>query len=398
MKGVEIHWIFSLLCKCVSIVHSLPFRWDPAGGILYLKGCDKSQTSQLKRWMIFQLYIHRAAIIILMGQEILQPQSASFTSKILHWLATMCLLSYNIQLHSCIFKSDEVVLYINGLLQFEETLGQVWTDKPRRITEQMNFLFVIVCAIAVFVLPIGYVFGLHWFDPFEKTSLIGFWLLHRDGSLLGHLVKIAVFLFNYWIWTAGVSAAAFCFGAIQALFTISLRDCIRTFLRVESTSDKISFSTRSVLYRELQVLSTLQTHIQAGPLMAILIAAVSMAMSMTLVILIRFPWTSENLAVIVVSGYLLGACAVAIIFVIGGQAGVWSESARFFGNLDKLMVDRLVKRQFTRWELKWQQRFWRSCRNLIKVRFGSNNFVEEQTPLNCLSCAVSLTVQLLLLD
>lgn len=341
-----------------------------------------------------QLYLHRGAILTLISQEILAGQSIPFSSKILHWLVIVALITHNMHYQGSLENCSEIAQYLNGLLKYGDKMMPYWIDRRRHLTENMNLLFCLGCAPSVIIVPVGYVFGLHWFNPYEKTSLVGYWLLGKYDNLWGMIIKLIIFFFNFWFWTVGSCAVAFCIGGVQALFTISLRDSIRTFWNLESNFDKLSFYKRSVLYREVQVLSALQTEIQSGYPMTILIGVVPVLISAFLLVAIR---SAENLTLVLFSLYMATLCVIAVLFVVGGQAGVWTESERMFKDLGRLLVQRRVTGTHITKEVKWKERFWKSCRNLIRVKFGINNFVEEETPLNCLNCAISITVQLLLL-
>lgn len=75
-----------------------------------------------------------------------------------------------------------------------------------------------------------------------------------------------------------------------------------------------------------------------------------------------------------------------MVFGFGGQTGMWSDWRALFERRNHLNIDRYKKQ--AGWERKWQQRFWESCRNLVKLKFGVSNSVEEETPLNCVKAGL----------
>lgn len=230
----------------------------------------------------------------------------------------------------------------------------------------------------------------------SAREIFAYWLLMKSETSQELLLKLGVFFLNYWIWSIGVLAAIFCIGYIQCLFTVSLRDCIHTFWNVETNSRHIPFAIRATIYRQIQLLANLQTDVQAGSMMTLFLLVVAFAFSINVVLILRFPWTTENTVLIILAIYLICLCVVGALFILGGHANVWIDSRKMFEKLDRLRITKF-RRPNGGGDWKLQELFWKSCRNLIKVKFGVNNFVEKDTPLNFMQCIVSLTVQFLLL-
>lgn len=405
----QVKRIFAGLGVTITQGRCTPLKWDSEKKRLYLFQKDVAKekyfqgTLKVKNriCLYIQFGIHRIAILTLIAQEIINNRVGQF-SRILNWMALLVLTSYNIQLQICNESCEEIVAYVNGLFQFVDRMSGQWTQRKRRFTEQMNLLFGYFMPPTVIIIPVGYVYGLHWLNP-HQSSLIGYWILDQwqfDKQIEFFLLKITILLFNHWVWSVAIFAGAFCYGGILALCTIALRDCMHVFWNMEQNFEQTNFPVRARVYRQIQLLATLQTEVQSGTLMTFMIIVPTAMISMTVVLAIRSPWTSENAPIIFISSYYTFLVTIGVVFIIGGQAGVWADSKRMFKKLDRLNLHRLVKSEGfgKRFEWKCQQKFWKSCRNLVKVKFGIGNFVEEETPLNCLSCAASLAVQLLLLD
>lgn len=399
----QIKWIFGILGIIISHGRCMPLKWDSICQQLFIyQKPDQSslqtnnQSERPKLSLLFEM--HRMSIIVLIGQQAIPTQSQTSTSEILNWMALIILPLYHTNLRISHESCAEIILYVNGLFRFREQMKNDLPNIQGKFGEKMNLLLALALAPASFIVPIGYVFGLHWFDPIGKKSLIGYWILgEKEGTTLyWNFLKVGVLLFNFWVWTAGIHGAILCIGGIQSLCTVSLKDCIQTFWNIETKTQNICFGKRAKIYRQVQLLSNLQTEVQAGSMMTVIIVLPTVVIALTVCLILHQPWTSKNAPVLILCGYMACLCMIALLFLIGGQAGVWSDSRKMFEMLDRLNVSR--DELLGRWERKWQQRFWKSCRNLIKVKFGINNFVEEKTPLNCLNCAVSLTVQLLLLE
>lgn len=121
--------------------------------------------------------------------------------------------------------------------------------------------------------------------------------------------------------------------------TMLLRDCIRTSWNL-GKSGMVAFSRRAVVYRKVQIIGKLQTEVQAGALMGILIFAPISVISITFVMLVELTWNAENLTLLTLSAYLDLVCTLYILFVLGSHAGVWSDSREMFDKLDRLLLHR----------------------------------------------------------
>lgn len=71
------------------------------------------------------------------------------------------------------------------------------TNRQRSFTEKVCIWFAQAMIPSAFIISAGYVFGLHWLDPYGKASLIGYWPLGESETTHGLLRKLVVFLFNY---------------------------------------------------------------------------------------------------------------------------------------------------------------------------------------------------------
>lgn len=399
MEGIK--RIFSIHGLIFAKARCIPFKWNIETQRFYLYQHPEAEFRQQsiefdRQHQSIQRNLHIITTLVLIGQQALPASHENWASKILNFLALAILPVYSIHLLVSQTKCEEIVCYINGLLEFLERMQPHLNVVRRKFTEKVNILLALGLAPSALIIPAGYVFGLHWLHPYDKKSLVGFWLLGNiETSFKGIMLKFLVLIFNYWIWTIGIVAGVCCVGSIGCLSTILLRDCIRAFRQLECNPGSVNFEERAKLYRSIQILGNLQTEVNSGILTAILIFNPIMALSMTIVVINHLPWTANNATVILLCAYIALNAFIAIIFLVGLQAGVWSESKSLLEKLAKLILIRQGVLQ--RLELKLQKQFWKSCRNLIKVKFGANNFIEDETTLNCLNCAISFTAQLLLL-
>lgn len=113
------------------------------------------------------------------------------------------------------------------------------------------------------------------------------------------------------------------------------------------------------------------------------------------VFVIHYSWTSENILVISLCGYMAVLACVGMLILVSVQAGVWSESKTILEKLKRVSAIRYGSVGRLEWLV---QKTFCTCRNPIKVESGMKNFVGRNAPLNCLEFGVSLAAQILLLS
>lgn len=146
-----------------------------------------------------------------------------------------------------------------------------------------------------------------------------------------------------------------------------------------------------VTYRHIQILVNLFNDIQQKVLVPSMIAGSVIGQGVSLAFLINTPSTSESFPVLIVMAIVCVDTALLLIFCLRGFAEVHVESRGALRNIKSTIM--LLH---GRMQMKWMRRFLKSC-GIIKMKFGSNNFVEMLTPLNCICQAAQVTVQILLL-
>lgn len=145
--------------------------------------------------------------------------------------------------------------------------------------------------------------------------------------------------------------------------------------------------------RQIQVLVALSNHIsQDSALTSLIIAAIG-GVSGGLAMIIRIPWTSEQIFLI----FIFVCCITNGFMIIGvclsGMVVVYRESKNL---KHKVMRNTCGQFETSRRDGKLRKCFWRSV-PLTKIKFGASNYVDELTPLNTLNFSMGLAVQFLLL-
>lgn len=148
----------------------------------------------------------------------------------------------------------------------------------------------------------------------------------------------------------------------------------------------MSSNFEATAYRSIQILALLANQIQQRVFMIILILAGTLVQSLSATTLIKLPWSAENLIAVIVFSVVFSNCALVVVVTVGGFAEIHSKSGSTI---------HLVKQRNE--NIQWRKRFYKSCIP-IKIKFGSINFIERQTPLVCIDYANALTLQLLLIS
>lgn len=298
----QIQCLVGIVAVTIMKGRCLPLKWDQETHRYYLyqkSGIDnfESKVEGEKFRLSLQLFIHRVATLLLVGQVVYaqsQQQGDISSTRILNWAVLVLSVTYNILLHFCVVRSDDIAALLNGLLvlQSAENLSQYWYGKQRSITEKVNILLVLVSPPSAFLMPLAFSFGLHWFNP-KKPTLIGYWLVEDNGTIQGTTVKLGVVLFNCWIFICGVFGGIVGSVCVQILSVMLLRDNIHACWNVVGNA-KYSYFTRAIIYRQMQVLSCLQNDVQAGIPLSTLLVCLITALPMNLVLILRQPWTYQN--------------------------------------------------------------------------------------------------------
>lgn len=147
-----------------------------------------------------------------------------------------------------------------------------------------------------------------------------------------------------------------------------------------------------IAFRQIQVLVTLANNIsQESALTSLIIAGIA-GISTGLAMLIRIPWTSDN----IIKLFIFMCCTIngflILLVCLGGMVAVHRESKHLLQKT-KRTHHYTGKSQMER---KMYRKFWRCCA-VTKIKFGGTNYVEELTPVNCLNFSINVTVQFLLL-
>lgn len=354
--------------------------------------------------------------IIIVAQSILAQQAPALMDKIKIFISFLGLSTCAIHSCACIGKAFDIVFCVNGILQLlqsEESKNLV--KKRVGIIAYLNIFFVHGIYLTITAFPFVFVYGLHWQNSCIP-SIVGYWMIpecysqdHPEsiGSfnfIFGVAIKIGILVGNQFAWSFGIFMTGMVVGGLQILLVMMLIDCLRIFwssLRLSKNAETLQKAW--LLYRQLQLLGSLNNEIQQGIVLTIMLVDGVFLHALSLSSVVRlFKQFSEGhpLPMIPFSVFLMVTIDTLLLVIVtfGGMSAVYRESKHIIKRKAKWHIHSCfdTPSAYSRMDLKWQEKFHKSC-PLVKVKFGGNNFIEELTPLNCINMAVGMTVQLLLL-
>lgn len=148
---------------------------------------------------------------------------------------------------------------------------------------------------------------------------------------------------------------------------------------------------RVSIYRHIEVIASICNKIQQRTQLPTIIAGSIVTLGVSLAFLVQTPATPDNASLLVLMLLASVNTTFFLLFCLGSLAQVYKESVAALESI-RLQLPKVSEVN----ERRWLRKFIRSCA-VIKMKFGGNNFVEELTPLNCISHAIDLSVQILLL-
>jgi len=240
----------------------------------------------------------------------------------------------------------------------------------------------------------------HWLTPCQP-SLVGYWLLVEciEGPAIAtnlfnmvwsNLWKLLIFMLNHIYWAPMVYLTVFTLIIPIILCCLTICNFLATFLDRFSQPRSPSVYENAKVYRFIQILAVLFNSIFRQLLLILITGSIFVA-SVCLAACVKLNWNFSNVFSLIMSLSLGVDTTAVLIVVLGGMVTSYLQSKLTFQNLRLISLSKFSKR-----ESKHFQLFLKSCPH-IKIRFGSTNFLEPLTPLNCVAFVINLTVQMLLL-
>lgn len=145
------------------------------------------------------------------------------------------------------------------------------------------------------------------------------------------------------------------------------------------------------MYCHIQLLCSLCNEIQQQMMLVPFLFTATLINAFSLATLVHIHFSQNKIVSCVLMSAFINMTLV-ILFVFGGMASVNRKSKQFIQSLTS--HHNIARNEMER---LWTRKFAKACQPM-KVKFGTNNFIEALTPLKCLSCAARLTIQILLCE
>lgn len=150
-----------------------------------------------------------------------------------------------------------------------------------------------------------------------------------------------------------------------------------------------------IIYRHIQLLTAINNDIQQKTLLSLVISCAITIQALGMTSFVNLKWNYDNADGILIAAILVTAGLGLIMVFLSGVASIYKTSIKVVDRLT-CQLAKSKFRLYTRREYQQRCILLRSCAP-VKIRFGSINFVDQLTPLNCMEWANDVTVQLLLL-
>lgn len=224
--------------KICGLFQSLPLEWYAPVYVQYSPVLLRSTSNIHKRKLLsMKLVVLAVTMLVLLLQAIWQGkyEAQKDTSNTLTtWLSIALFLAFIIDTFICFAKASEIAEMVNGFIQFDyihkQTATKSWTSLSSH--EMLTALMAYAVILTQILLPLGFVFGLHWHNPW-KASIAGYWLITKrvysfadmDG-ILELLTRVLILTANYWIWSIVINGPCFAAGVLHTLCSATLSNNI----------------------------------------------------------------------------------------------------------------------------------------------------------------------------
>lgn len=357
MKSVHKARLLLFLCRSMGLHWNMPFKVSTRtqtlipGSVIHKK--------LLRR----QCILYATLIITLLLQNMRGDSTINSTilEKFLTVFVVTAHTTFVVHLTALINKSEEIILYINGLLNFLQKFPVLVNMKRSTLLiEGVNVLFAVGVFFNVNATGVILIYLFHWVNPC-KGSLIGYWLLVEcsNGDSLETpwmqiIPKGGLLLGNHLLWNFGCSACIFVMTCILNVGILILIDCTKIFYwRYKEACNLDKASEAMLLCREIQILANLNNDIQQGAMITIILIDSILLLAVALVALINLMNMSHiDVLSCVLSGLLVVQTCIMILATFGGMSELHKESKK---------VSRGVKwlnREGSKTGRKWQDRYF----------------------------------------
>ncbi|CAL8146391.1 unnamed protein product [Orchesella dallaii] len=391
--------LLAKLIKFANFPGATKFHWDVESQKLKLLN-SKEQTRARIKCRIHKLLT--LFLIVQTGFGFKAVQHGSQSTKIVVGLSVPGLVTLNSFLNTCEQNALDIIICINGFLQFDAIYKKELLRRHRMINFNiltiLNLIFAELVLISTIALQFMMLNSIFWLTPCTP-ALLAYQLLDDCNpnlvespyaTIWNILIKLIVFLVNQHYWVVAFSTAPLIISGAMILCSMALDSYLDVF-SLQAGQEK-NINNYSKMYRFIQVLSLLMDEILQDVLLTLMGEAILLT-AFSLMAMVKLDRNISNAPWLGVLGLLLINSICVFTILLGGMVGVHDKSEQGLRDVKNFARHQRRLRQKDR---MWLTKFCKSCAP-IKVKIGYSNFLEKKTPLMCISFAIDLTVQLLLL-
>lgn len=198
--------------------------WNSKDQIL----CVTNGGGALKR----KILIHRLLVVVLIFggatklENSTRQKQANTVELILYALAVSCSVCFHTFVVSLKFKSASICLYVNNLIQLRKAFPGPFKFMQLSALEKTNLYLAYVFNISFALVPVLFVYGVHWSNFCAPSLLLSFAVpscQRTQASDAGYfawtenIARIFVFVINHWFWAFGFHVGGMAVSVVMIL-------------------------------------------------------------------------------------------------------------------------------------------------------------------------------------
>lgn len=236
-----------LITKSCGFTTGSLFSWDKTTG----RVIGTKSLSRTRFLLKLKLLLQLANVFAIFLQDMyLQKQTGrnrsssdqQIVSALIQNFGMCIILLFTLYNHGAIIPA-----YINGHLDFRNIFSRSDTIVSTTL-EKLNTCFGYFNSLMVPLFEVLFLHALHWLSPC-KASLVGYWLKEGCGTLQKEsswnnwhlLVKVFVFLWNFYIIHLTISLFSFCFAGVLIFSTLSFRTYMISYQKLCQENSSVEY-------------------------------------------------------------------------------------------------------------------------------------------------------------
>lgn len=241
----QIPGLFNALCVLALSLGTLSIKFDRK-----LLKVNVRSDPRTRFFSAVRLCISLGVALTLSIQCVLLKGHNSSIESPIQWLTLICLFVTQANFYQLSLKSGVVEKFFNGLFQLDSVLPEEIKCDQNSLRTKIDIAFVICQLITAILLPVGFVYGLHWKNPCKPTlagcflittCLSGTSINHRLHDTIDLITNYAVYILNHWMWSISLHGGVFGVAGFQTLGVRGIYQFIQRYKNHHNCLPKLSF-------------------------------------------------------------------------------------------------------------------------------------------------------------